>query len=446
MSFTDRDRTLLYGLTGLVGVIGFGTLYDIYRKYKEGKTQKPDDIEDNISETDSTIESPFRKKHSKKKTSNIKKVVLTGGPCAGKTTALALISNRLRERGIRVYLVPECASIVANGGGLININKMTAEENIKFQSALTQYIMDQEDRFYEIAKIGTGDAVLICDRGVLDNRAYCPPESWNALMDENGWNTVDLRDKRYDAVVHLVTAADGAEQYYTLENNTARYESDPEVARQLDKRLQEAWYGHPRYRIIDNNVTSFDEKINNAYIAVLELLGYSKPDDKKLKFRKYTLKKFGNEVLPVLASDIKREVFKITDIYLKSDVNTKNDYLIRKRCQNDKYLYERFEIVVNEKGERFELRKNITGREFITFSQSANLERKPVEKTRTSFIWQNQMLFIDTYFDFKGGFSVIYLSEDKKIEEFKLPHTLEVEKDVTDDPEYTTLGLAKSKN
>ena len=44
-------------------------------------------------------------------------------------------------------------------------------------------------------------------------------------MDENNWNEVYLRDKRYDLVVHMVTAANGLEQYYTLKNNKSRTES-----------------------------------------------------------------------------------------------------------------------------------------------------------------------------------------------------------------------------
>ncbi len=35
------------------------------------------------------------------------KLVLTGGPCGGKTTALARLSSYLRERGFEVFTVPE---------------------------------------------------------------------------------------------------------------------------------------------------------------------------------------------------------------------------------------------------------------------------------------------------------------------------------------------------
>ena len=36
---------------------------------------------------------------------------------------------------------------------------------------------------------------------------------------------MDCREGRYEAVLHLVTAADGAESYYTLENNVTRTET-----------------------------------------------------------------------------------------------------------------------------------------------------------------------------------------------------------------------------
>lgn len=48
---------------------------------------------------------------------------------------------------------------------------------------------------------------------------------------------------RYNAVFHMVTAADGASAFYSLENNQARTET-PEQAIDLDKRTQKCWLGH----------------------------------------------------------------------------------------------------------------------------------------------------------------------------------------------------------
>jgi Tfp pilus assembly protein PilE len=40
---------------------------------------------------------------------------------------------------------------------------------------------------------------------------------------------MQLRDRRYEAVIHLVTAAQGAEEFFTNQNNEARYESIEEA-------------------------------------------------------------------------------------------------------------------------------------------------------------------------------------------------------------------------
>jgi hypothetical protein len=52
--------------------------------------------------------------------------------------------------------------------------------------------------------------VILIDRGLLDGSAYVSQNNWQALLDDLGCNVVMLRDNRYDAVLHLVTAADGA--------------------------------------------------------------------------------------------------------------------------------------------------------------------------------------------------------------------------------------------
>ena len=74
-----------------------------------------------------------------------------------------------------------------------------------------------------------------------------------------GSNEVELRDN-YDAVFHLVTAAKGAEEFYTTANNSARTETVEEAAA-LDDKLISAWTGHPHLRVIDNTST-FEDTLN----------------------------------------------------------------------------------------------------------------------------------------------------------------------------------------
>lgn len=83
--------------------------------------------------------------------------------------------------------------------------------------------------------------------------------AFEKVLRTNGWNAVDLRDTRYNQVIHLITAADGAEDYYNTEDNPCRTEGI-ELARELDKKTAESWVGHPYIDVIDNS-TDFESKM-----------------------------------------------------------------------------------------------------------------------------------------------------------------------------------------
>ncbi len=119
---------------------------------------------------------------------------------------------------------------------------------------------------YECAKTCGQNAVILCDRGVLDGRAYVSSEEWSIILDELSnlgitagggvLSTAKIRDRRYDAVLHLVTAAYGAEKHYSLlmaegSDCKVRHES-PELARTVDSSTLKAWEGHPHLYVIDN--------------------------------------------------------------------------------------------------------------------------------------------------------------------------------------------------
>lgn len=103
------------------------------------------------------------------------------------------------------------------------------------------------------------------------------------MLDETGWSTIQLRDRRYDVVIHMVTAADGALDYYTSENNVARYE-DAKGAVSLDKKLINSWIGHPHFHIIDNRDNGFQKKIDFCLNTVLKFIGLPTPNSFYKKF------------------------------------------------------------------------------------------------------------------------------------------------------------------
>lgn len=136
--------------------------------------------------------------------------------------------------------------------------------------------MALEDTFLEAALSCNQKVVILCDRGVMDGMAYTDDNVWQALLDETGWSTIQLRDRRYEAIIHMVTAADGAVQFYTSENNAARYETVDE-AKALDKKLINAWTGHPLLSIVENLRDGFKGKIRRTVDSVFKVIGLPTP-------------------------------------------------------------------------------------------------------------------------------------------------------------------------
>eukprot|EP00659_Diplonema_papillatum_P005404 gene5404-8250_t len=166
------------------------------------------------------------------------KVVLTGGPCAGKSTGMSVIRTRLEANGFDVLIVPEAATMLFDSGAGIAF-RSGAEANIfVFQQSLMRLQMRLEDELAAIASCSEKPVVMLCDRGIMDGKAFCAEDQWKRILREGGWTDSGLRDSNYDLVLHLVTAADGAASYYTYENNAARTET-PKEAIEQDVKLRE---------------------------------------------------------------------------------------------------------------------------------------------------------------------------------------------------------------
>ena len=138
------------------------------------------------------------------------------------------------------------------------MNYLTSNKDFFYEGekATLEIQMALEDDFVKMANtIQDQPTLVVCDRGVLDISVYMGNEIWNQITGDLKLTREHLL-QRYDAVVHLVTAADGAEQFYTTANNAQRYEKADEeglaLARDLDRRTLQAWEGHPHICVIGN--------------------------------------------------------------------------------------------------------------------------------------------------------------------------------------------------
>jgi predicted ATPase len=190
------------------------------------------------------------------------KVVITGGPCAGKTTLMGLLASSLTACGREVVLVNECATeLLAQG-----ITPDSCGSVLGFQRHVFDLQLQKEE---QLARLH-GTTVALLDRGLMDNAGYLPDDELDMLLAERGLTRGDAY-ARYDAVVHLVTAAIGAEEFFSHETNEHRLEGVEEAVR-VDQALQRGWSGHPNLRIVENGGT-FEDKLGRAISAVLDVLG-----------------------------------------------------------------------------------------------------------------------------------------------------------------------------
>lgn len=313
----------------------------------------------------------------------IRKIVVTGGPCAGKTTGLSWIQNTFSQRGWKVLFVPETATELITGG----VAPWTTGTNLDYQIGQMRLQVTKEEIFRAAADTMPDDRILIvCDRGALDNKAYMNSEEFATVLDTLRLDEVELRDS-YDAVFHLETAAKGAEEAYTFANNAARYET-PAQARALDNRIISAWTGHPHLRVIGND-TNFEAKLQRLLSEISSALG--EPETYEIE-RKFLIRYPDVEWLEAQANCHRVEIIQT---YLQSEDG--QDRRVRQRGENGTFLY--YETIKRKlpDGQAIEISRRITDREYLNLLLSADTGKRQLRKTRFCMTYNKQSLKIDLY-------------------------------------------------
>ena len=372
------------------------------------------------------VEALLRMKEERKERS-VTRIVLTGGPCAGKTTALMWMQNNLPKYGYTVLFVPETATELIGGG----VTPWGCRTNLDYQRCQMQLQMEKERIFDQAAASMDAEKILIvCDRGTMDNRAYMTDLEFLRLREELGLGEVELRD-RYDAVFHMVTAAKGALDAYTTDNNAARRET-PEEAAALDDKLIAAWAGHPHLRIIDNS-TGFEEKLKRLLHEILAFLGEPVPFEIERKFL------IGYPDLKWLESQPNCRRVEIIQTYLAS--GPEEEVRVRQRGSDGHYVYYLTTKRPVSDMKRVEVERRLTQSEYLELLMKADPSRRPIRKTRYCLMYENQYFEIDLFpFWQDRALAEIELShEDQPV---LLPKELKVLKEVTGDPAYRNAALA----
>lgn len=361
-------------------------------------------------------------------TKKVVKIVITGGPCAGKTTAMSWIQNAFTQRGYAVLFVPETATELIGGG----VAPWTCTTNVDYQRLQMSLQLKKEEIFSEAAQMMSPDKVLIvCDRGALDNLAYMTQLDFARVLQAVGKNEIELRDG-YDAVFHLVTAAKGAAKFYTTANNTARKET-PEEAAELDDKLLSAWTGHPHLRVIDNS-TDFDTKMKRLIAEIAAVLGEPEPLEIE---RKYLIEYPDIEALQQLPNCCRVE---IVQNYLISPDD--KEVRVRQRGIDGHYVfYETTKSTVNDTT-RVEIERRLTEREYLQLLMNADPTRHPIRKTRYCLAYKGQYFEIDIY-PFWDDKAIMEIELSDPNDSIEPPPQIKIIREVTADEAYKNASLAK---
>ena len=106
----------------------------------------------------------------------IVRIVLTGGPGGGKTSAISRITSELSERGWYTLVVPETATEIIPSGIKVGENALNV---IEFQTLLMKKQISKEKLYGEAANmLKAKKIVIIFDRGIMDSKAYMSEEDF----------------------------------------------------------------------------------------------------------------------------------------------------------------------------------------------------------------------------------------------------------------------------
>ena len=255
-------------------------------------------------------------------------IVLTGGPCSGKTKTIKALKEMLSESGYYVILIPETATELIKAN---IVPKNDYEHVLMFQDIVLNLQLIKEKKACEYANFIKTDTpiIILYDRAVLDNSAYLPSErDFDDLLNNYSLSEIELVDK-YDLVIDLVSLSSLRKDLYV--NDDVRKE-DSNLASSLDKKTLQGWMLSDNLKIIKPTDT-IEEKINYVYDIIINYInnGY------------FTKEK--NSQIDIYKTDLnyyKRGTFKnikVNEYSLKVSNNELFDYVIYERNYKNKTSY-----------------------------------------------------------------------------------------------------------
>ena len=359
----------------------------------------------------------------------ITKIVMTGGPAGGKTTLTTRLVKELTARGYRVLIAPEAATELISGFGIMpfgNCLKM-----YDFQYFVIDSQLQKERLAAKAAQLVPEEKVLIiCDRGLLDNKAYVSQEEYDTILHSFDLNEQQVIDS-YNAVIHLVSSANGAEYAYSY-NNAARYET-LEQAREKEEQALLCWQKHP-HRVVIGNSANFENKIRKAMNEIYKVLGEIPPTQSE---RKFLIRRPDAKALAPYAP--------IEQVITQSYLIEKDDGILRRARKvqvNGNIGYYAIEKQRVSAVERIERERMLTQKEYVKILNEVDPEFGSVTKRRYCFRYEGQYMTVDTY-ACSPDLAILDVQVADSESPVHIPPELAIVREVTEEKQYEGPMISK---
>ncbi len=357
-------------------------------------------------------------------------IVLTGGPCGGKSSVKKDILEFFSRKGVKVFFPEEQATRFMEMGiipgktiSYIDFQKLLLSSQLGVEELIKEYYTNDK-------------VILVCDRGMLDNKSYVIDEEWKNLLYELSLKEEDIYS-RYDLIMHLVTAAYGAEKFYSnssTENSTNAYRKESiEEARRADDATRKAYYGAKNV-VYFGNETDFETKKKRVIESIASYVGEDVPKYQ----RRFIIKRPNANYLKGKLSAQKRD---ISQIYLVSN-ESETERRVRAYGMSGIYSYyytskrriDGIETVIED--------EKISPSEYFSYIKECDNECSIINKERWYFSHNSLALQLDMYNEL-NGLSILEVHMIREDDEIKLPEEFEVLFEITGDSRYTNYNISK---
>lgn len=363
----------------------------------------------------------------------------TGAPGGGKSTLLALAVEEL-SAFMDVYVAEESATTLIRQGMRLKqaFALNDAAKQRMYQREILEHTFENLERMMRCAIAEGGKAIILTDRGLPDSRAYLPEGAEGdgmyreLLFSATGLSPIEALE-RYAGVIEMVTAAIGAEEYYTLENNPARNEPRA-VAAALEERIRRAYVGHPHFipvgNVIEGRRIGFEEKKTIALNEIRRLLGNPPVETE----RKFLVEGAHLAFVPF------RRTVRIEQMYLRTGEDGE-EVRIRRRTSDGESTHTLTKKRELSFGSRIETERRISRGEYELLSEMRDPLRRVIRKDRSYFIHEDRVFEFDAFID-PPGLCLLEVELPSIDAPVRLPGFIPIVREVTGEKAYGNHALS----